>query len=338
MPERAGPVSVSDPALPRVAAALRAAARRLAAVSDTARLDAEIMMAHALGTTRSGLLLQHMNDPVPAGFEALVVRREAHEPVAYITGVQEFYGRAFKVGRGVLIPRADSETIIVAALDAAFDRLAPGAGPDTEPVSSPLRVLDCGTGSGALLLTVLAELDRSLSDKGERPGSRHDQAGQGERIGAPAHGVGIDRSSAALAIARDNAARLGLSGRVRLIGRDWEQPGWAEDLGRFDLILANPPYVEDAAALPSPVREWEPAEALFAGSEGLDAYRVLIPQLPPLLAASGVVVLEIGATQAGAVARIAAEAGFLSVLHNDLGGRPRALVLRLGVGKRGANS
>jgi release factor glutamine methyltransferase len=114
---------------------------------------------------------------------------------------------------------------------------------------------------------------------------------------------------------------------------DWREPGWADDLGQFDLILANPPYVETGAELSPSVRDHEPAGALFAGAEGLDDYRALIPQLPPLLSKNGIVVLEIGATQAPAVTEIAEANRFSVELHKDLAGRPRALVLRLGLGK-----
>ena len=278
-----------------VAEALREAAATLAAVSDTARLDAEVLMAHALGVGRSDLLLRHMRDPAPSAFARLIARRMAHEPVAYITGHQEFYGRDFRVTHDVLIPRGDSETLVNAALEAA---------------PAPRRVLDCGTGSGALLLSVLAE-----------------------RGGA--EGIGIDRSPAALAVAADNARHLGLAARARMLLRDWDRPGWREGLGTFDLILANPPYVEDAAPLDRSVRDYEPAGALFAGAEGLDAYRVLIAQLPALLTPDGVALVEIGAGQADAVAAIAAGAGLTSVLYRDLGARPRALSLRFGVGKAG---
>lgn len=271
-----------------VAAALREAAVRLAATSDTGRLDAELLMAHALGVSRSELLLRHMDRPAHPAFAGLVERRARHEPVAYILGRKEFFGREFAVARGVLIPRMDSETTVEAALEA-------------RPTLA--RVLDCGSGSGALLLTVLAE----------RPG---------------ATGVGIDRSPEALEISARNANRLALSERVQWLRRDWIAQGWAEGLGRFDLILANPPYVEEDAPIEPAVRAWEPAGALFAGPEGLDDYRALVPQLPPLLADGGVAVLEIGATQAEAVASIAALVGFESELHHDLGGRPRALVLR----------
>ena len=271
-----------------VAEALRDATRRLADVSDTARLDAELLMAHALGVNRSELLLRHMQDEVPAGFAALIARRAAHEPVAYIVDRKEFYGREFVVTHAVLIPRMDSETTVAAALDAC-----PG----------PRRVLDCGVGSGALLLTVLAE------------------SGGGE-------GVGIDRSEAALSIAAQNARRHGLGSSSQLLVRDWNERGWSEGLGRFDLVLANPPYVEDDAPIAAEVRRWEPEGALFAGPDGLDTYRVLIPQLPPLLMEEGVAVLEIGAAQAEQVADIAAQSGFASEMRRDLAGRPRALVLR----------
>jgi release factor glutamine methyltransferase len=275
-----------------VAEALRQAASQLAETSDTARLDAELLMAHALGVSRSELLLRHMQDAAPAAFAGLVERRSAHEPVAYILGRKEFYGREFVVAPGVLIPRMDSETTVIAALEAC---------------PAPARVLDCGVGSGALLLTVLAE----------RPG---------------AEGVGVDRSADALTIASANAALWGLRERARLLRRDWDEPGWADDLGGFDLVLANPPYVEEDAPIAAAVRDWEPAGALFAGAEGLDAYRVLVPQLPGLLAEGGIAVLEIGASQAAQVADLAAQAGFACELRRDLGDRPRALVLRSALG------
>lgn len=271
-----------------IAAAIRAAAACLAATSDTARLDAEVLMAHALGVSRSDLLLRHMDAPEPATFAALVDRRAAHEPVAYIVGEQEFFGRPFRVTPATLIPRADSESVVEVALTAC---------------PAPARVLDCGTGTGALLLTVLAE----------RPA---------------AHGVGIDRSTEALAVAQRNAQALKLADRARMVEADWHQPGWNQPLGLFDLVLANPPYVEDAAPLDPDVAAYEPAGALFAGPEGLDDYRVLIPQLPALLAAGGVAVLEIGHTQGPAVSQIAAAAGFRASVHPDLAGRPRAVVLR----------
>ncbi|MFO6446795.1 peptide chain release factor N(5)-glutamine methyltransferase [Erythrobacter sp. NE805] len=270
-----------------VGEALRAAATRLAATSDTARLDAELLMAHALGTTRSDMLLKAMRDPAPEGFAALVERRAAHEPVAYITGEAEFHGLTLKVTPATLIPRGDSETLIEAALERA--------GPEG-------RALDLGTGSGALLLAVLAQ----------RPGWE---------------GVGIDASAEALAVAEGNAAALGLAHRSAWHHLSWRAAGWAEGLGTFDLILCNPPYVEEAATLDPQVRDFEPATALFAGPEGLDDYRILIPQLRQLINPGAVAILEIGTNQAEAVGALAAAAGFTVALRRDLAGRPRALVL-----------
>ncbi|MET0587771.1 MAG: peptide chain release factor N(5)-glutamine methyltransferase [Novosphingobium sp.] len=273
-----------------ISTALRdgAAALVQAGLDETPRLDVELLMAHALGVGRSELLLRHMGGAVPDGFAPLLERRLNHEPVAYILGEQEFFGLSFRVSPAVLIPRGDSEVLVEAALAA-------------RPASA--RVLDCGTGSGALLLAVLANLPA-------------------------AEGVGIDRSPEALTVAADNAGRLGLADRVRMLLADWDNPGWQDDLGGpFDLILANPPYVESDAALAQSVLAHEPAGALFAGKEGLDAYRVLIPQLPGLLAPDGVVMVEIGASQADSVTAIAAKAGFSAILHCDLGGNPRLLQL-----------
>ncbi len=268
-----------------VTQALREAAARLAETSDTARLDAEVLMAHALGVTRSVMLLSHGRSAVPEGFAGLVERRLCHEPVAYIIGSQEFFGLEFAVSPAVLIPRGDSEVLVEAAL---------AARPDAQ------RVLDLGLGSGALLLAVLHNLPQ-------------------------AQGIGIERSPGALAVARANAQALGLTPRADLRPGDWTQLDWTAGLGTFDLILANPPYVEADAPLAPSVRDHEPASALFAGAEGLDDYRILLPALPALLAPGGVALIEIGHTQAGAVSALAAAQGLAARLHRDLGDRPRVL-------------
>ena len=270
-----------------VAEAIRAAAERLAASSDTARLDAELLMAHALGATRSDMLLRHMRDAVPDVFDALVERRARHEPVAHIVGHQEFFGLAFAVTPDTLIPRGDSETIVEAALEVA---------------KPEARVLDMGTGSGALLLAFLSE-----------------------RLEAT--GVGIDASPGALDVAAANARNLDLAERAQFHRASWLDVGWHSRLGQFDLILCNPPYVEADASLDPDVRDYEPASALFAGPEGLDDYRVIIPQLGKLLSSGGVAVLEMGATQEEAVSAIARDSGFSVAMKRDLAGRPRALIL-----------
>lgn len=278
----------------KIAEGLRDAARQLEPVSDTARLDAEVLMAAALGVSRSELLLRHMDAATPAAFAAMLERRLRCEPVAYIVGHQEFYGLDLAVTPDVLIPRADSETLIEAAREGLGDR-------------TPTRVLDLGTGSGALLLAALT-------------------------VWPEAQGVGLDRSPGALELARANAGRVGIAGRCNWLSRNWTRSGWEDGLGLFDLILANPPYVEEDAELSPSVRDYEPAGALFAGPDGLDDHRLLIPQLPRLLNPDGVAVLEIGSAQAHLVLEIADRAEFSAALREDLAGRPRALVLRLGLG------
>jgi release factor glutamine methyltransferase len=281
---------MGEGAIPQtVSQAIRAAAAQLAATSDTARLDAEVLMAHALRVSRSDLLLRHMAAEPPASFAALIERRVGHEPVAYITGAQEFYGLPFRVTADVLIPRSDSEVLVERAL---------AARPDAR------SVLDCGTGSGALLLAVLAHLPQ-------------------------ARGVGIDRSAAALAVAGDNAKALDPGDRARMVLADWTRAGWDEGLGAFDLVLANPPYVESDAELAASVRAYEPADALFAGPDGLADYRLLIPQLPRLLAPGGVALVEIGATQGPSVGALARGCGFAVRVHHDLGDRARVVELTL---------
>ena len=269
-----------------VGASLAAAAARLAPVSDTPRLDAELLMAHALATSRQDLLLSRLDDPVPAAFEPLVRRRLAHEPVAYVTGRRAFWTIELEVGPGVLVPRPDSETLIEAAVGHF------GA-------AGPATVLDLGTGPGTLLL---AALDRWSG----------------------ARGLGIDASPEALDFARRNAERLGLSSRAEFRFADWA----GEVFASFDLVLCNPPYVELGADLPPDVRRWEPSEALFAGPDGLDAYRRLAPQIPRLLAPGGIACVEIGAEQAAAAGALFAAEGLAVSVRKDLAGRDRCLVLR----------
>ena len=269
-----------------VRVALVDAAGRIA--SATPRLDAELLMAHALGVSHQDLLLKHLGDPAPACFDALVERRLAHEPVAYITGSRGFWTVEIGVGPGVLVPRADSETLI----EAAVAHFAGTAGPG--------RVLDLGTGPGTLLLAALAEWPE-------------------------AHGLGIDASERALQYAEDNAIDLEMDERARFKLGDWAD-GLA---GQFDLILCNPPYIGTAEELGPEVREHEPSSALFAGADGLDDYRRIIPDLSRLLAPGGIAVVEIGWTQGQAVSALMRGAGLDPVLHHDLGGRPRALAAKM---------
>jgi len=251
--------------------------------SPTARLDAELLMAHALGIDRNALLLD-MERPVPATFAGLVERRAAHEPVAYITGTRGFWTIDLSVGPGALVPRPDSETLLIAAL-AHFGNRAPAT------------VLDLGTGPGTLLLAALDEW--------------------------PARGIGVDRSARALAYATSNAMALGMAHRTAFVRGDWA----AAINARFDLVLANPPYIGTDEPLPPQVLDHEPAEAPFAGSDGLDDYRRILPALPGLLAPGGAAVIEIGWTQAAAVSLLGQEQGLAPSVYNDMGGRPRVVRL-----------
>jgi release factor glutamine methyltransferase len=253
----------------------------------TPRLDAELLMAHALGIERSTLLLD-LNRPIPpatrATFAALADRRAAHEPVAYLTGTRGFWTIDLAVGPGVLIPRADSETLIEAAV--AHFAGTPGPG----------RVIDLGTGSGALLLAALDQW----------PG---------------ATGVGLDASDAALRIARANADRLAPT-RATIAPGGWEGTGEA-----FDLVLCNPPYIADNADLPREVADYEPASALFAGPDGLDDYRRIAPILRSQLAPGGVACIEIGHDQGETAAALFRAESFAVGVRRDLGGNSRVLVV-----------
>jgi release factor glutamine methyltransferase len=269
-----------------IARALDDATRQLTKTSDTARLDAELLMAEALHIDRDKLLLAPPDRKVPDRFWTMIKRRSEGEPVAYITGRRAFWNIELHVGPGVLVPRPDSEVLISSAI-AHFEG---GAGPK--------RILDLGTGPGTLLL---AALD----------------------IWPGATGLGVDLSRQALSYASANARRLGFEGRLKLV-----QGNWADRLVEtFDLILCNPPYIAEGADLGPGVREYEPDEALFAGSEGLDSYRVLAPQLPRLLNPGGLAAVEIGPEQADAVTKLLGRDGLEARVENDFGGRPRAVLL-----------
>ncbi|MGG7644164.1 peptide chain release factor N(5)-glutamine methyltransferase [Rhodovulum sp. YNF3179] len=269
-------------------AALAAAADRLRAAGVPEPLgDARRLMAHALGVAPARLTLA-LGEPVEpealTRFETAVARRAGREPVAQIVGRRVFWGRDFAVTADVLDPRPETETLIAAALELPFE-----------------RVLDLGTGSGCILLTLLAE----------RPA---------------AQGLGTDISEAALAVARTNARALGLETRAAFRRADWCN---GID-GRFDLVVANPPYIA-AAEMPDlapEVREWEPAAALSPGGDGLDAYRAIAAGVQARLAPGGSVLVEIGPTQEAAVAALFAAAGLsCRAVHRDLDGRDRTLHL-----------
>lgn len=274
-----------------VAGALRAATAQLGAAGiDQPRLDARVLIAHALGLTTEDVMLRAERTVSAAERQAiarLVARRARREPVSRIVRRREFWSLAFEVSPATLDPRPDSETVISATLAeiGARDRA--------------LRVLDLGTGTGCLLLALLSELPR-------------------------ARGLGVDRSAAVLAVARANARALGLKDRARFRRGDWG----AGLAGRYDAILSNPPYIPsgDLAGLPAEVG-FDPVAALDGGPDGLAAYRAIAGQLPGLLAPAGVAALEVGAGQAAAVAQILAANGLkIAKIVNDLASTPRVVV------------
>lgn len=273
------------------AGALRRAAQMLGEISDSPRLDAELLMAHALQMERAELLLKLPDLEAPSEFAVLVERRQRSEPVAHIVGKKEFWGLDFQVTPDVLIPRPDSELLIEQAVGTFASR-------------HPKRILDLGTGSGALLLAALSEFPEAT-------------------------GLGIDASAAALQIAHNNADALGLTDRARFLLLDWTSPDWTDSPGScFDLILANPPYVAAGAILSKDVARFEPHQALFAGEDGLDDYRIIIPALERMLAPAGMALIEIGFDQANPVSEMAASNGYHIELKQDLGGNDRLLILR----------
>ena len=271
----------------RIARALARATEQLSTTSDTPRLDAEVLMAAALSIGRDRLILDPPNVAAPDNFGAMIERRRAGEPVAYITGQRAFWTIDLEVGPGALIPRPDSETLIAAAVE------------HFAGTSGPARILDLGTGPGTLLLAALDEWPKAT-------------------------GLGVDASPIALSYAQRNAERLGLAGRAALQIGDWA----AGLKSRFDLILCNPPYVATDAETGPGVAEFEPAEALFAGADGLDDYRRLAPMIAPLLATGGLAAVEIGHDQADSAAALFIAAGHAPSLARDLACRPRALLIR----------
>lgn len=269
-----------------IAAALKAGAARLATagIADPMR-DARLLMAHAL-EVEAGRLTPMLPDPLPPGaavrFEAALAARASRKPVSQITGRRLFWGRVFHVTPDVLDPRPETETLIAAALEASF-----------------ARVLDLGTGSGCILISLLAE----------RPGAR---------------GLGTDLSPAALAVAAENARALGVAARAGFCESDW----FAAVGGRFDLIVSNPPYITEAemAGLAPEVRDHEPHLALSPGGDGLAAYRAIAAGARAHLSPGGRIMVETGPAQGAAVAALFSLAGLETVrIHPDLDGRDRVV-------------
>jgi release factor glutamine methyltransferase len=261
---------------------------------ETPELDARLLLCHATALSHEAYIARAA-DALPtaaaARLDAALARRLEHEPVARIVGTREFYGRSFRVDPSVLDPRADTETLIEAAL-AIVDQ--------KRWRERPLRLLDLGTGSGCILLTLLAELPC-------------------------AQGIGTDVSAAALACAAANACRLGVADRAGFIAANWLDAA----SGRFDLILANPPYIAsgEIAGLAGDVAGYDPRLALDGGPDGLDAYREIAARAGEALSEQGRLFLEIGQTQADDVSELLRGAGLEpQAIGRDLAGRPRLVV------------
>ncbi|MEK7706347.1 MAG: peptide chain release factor N(5)-glutamine methyltransferase [Myxococcota bacterium] len=260
---------------------------------DSPRLDAELLLADVLGKDRVYLYTHHdqpLDADERAAFRERVKRRAAHEPVAYILGHREFFGAELEVTPDVLIPRPETEHVVEAALAWAHEH----------DLSTP-RILDLGTGSGAIIIALGLALRQATL-------------------------VAVDRSAAALDVMRRNLARHGLDERCTVHEGDLFAPVAGEV---FDLIVSNPPYVEDGArgSLAADVREFEPADALFAGADGLDIVRRIIADAPTYLARPGLLAVEIGSTQAAAVRALAEGSGCYGAITfvRDLQGHERVL-------------
>ena len=274
-------------------AVLRGAAARLGAAGlASPRLDARVLIAHALGIAPDDVLLRpdrSISRHEARAIDRLVARRLEREPVSRIVRRREFWSLPFRVGAATLDPRPDSETVVSAVLAALPAR------------ERPLRLLDLGTGTGCLLLALLSELPN-------------------------ARGLGVDVAPGALAVARANARALGLKARAR-----FRRASWADGLaGPFDVVVSNPPYITSGAlaGLPAEVG-FDPVGALDGGPDGLAAYRAIAAALPRLLAPGGLAALEIGADQAAAVGKILAGAGLeLDKIVRDLANNPRVIVVR----------
>lgn len=257
----------------------------------TPDLDARLLVMSAAGCDMAGLVGAPETVLAEAGLAdlaAMAARRLEGEPVSRILGVREFWGLEFALGADTLDPRADSETLVAAAL-----RL-------TDSWRQPFHVLDLGTGTGCLLLSILSERPQAV-------------------------GVGIDCQAGAVDIARRNAQAVGLDRRAVFQTGDWGQG--LQD--RFELVVSNPPYIAsgDIESLAPEVRSYDPPMALDGGEDGLDAYRALAGQLPDLLTADGFAVLEIGVGQGDAVGALLERGGLLvREMVDDLSGMPRAVV------------
>ena len=260
---------------------------------ESAALDARLLVAQSLECAADDLVWREAEDFNPqaaAKLEKFVARRIAREPIAYIRGCRAFWKDEFAVSPETLIPRPDSEILIESVLSCIADK------------NAPLSLMDLGTGSGCLLLSLLRDMPN-------------------------ASGIGIDQSVGALAVAKQNARRLGLEDRALFRVSDW----FSNVSELVDIVVANPPYIvdKDLDGLDQDVRDFEPRSALDGGPDGLSSYRVIAKSLSTYLAADGFAAFEIGADQSQPVREVFEAAGFfVDRIVRDLGQRDRCLVIR----------
>jgi release factor glutamine methyltransferase len=289
--------------------------RLRSAGSESARLDAEVLLAFTLGTDRTALAAhpERAVEPTAAErYEEAVRRRETGEPVAYIRGVKEFFGLAFAVDARALIPRPETERLVELAIAEVLARLTTGvAGRGGEPV----RIVDAGTGSGAVAIAVAVELRRRRVIPGE-----------------DVTFVATDTSPDALELARENAVAHAIADAIPFVEADLLPPT-EDDGARFDVVLANLPYVRSDVIPTLPIAaSFEPVAALDGGPDGLAVIRRLLERLTDVLVDDGVALLEIGADQGDAAPAAAAEIlpGWSAIVETDLAGLPRVLRVERG--------
>ena len=271
---------------------VRAAARALSAagIAD-ARREARLILGHAAGRPGDVVFPRdvELDEAGRMRFDAAVARRAAREPLSRILGTREFWSLPFRLGPATLDPRPDTETLVEAVLARLADR------------GRPWRILDLGTGSGCIALALLSERPQAAA-------------------------VAVDRSEAAVRLARDNAGALGLDGRFLPVVGDWD----TALAGDFDVVVSNPPYIPSGAiaGLEPEVARHDPPAALDGGADGLAAYRRIVPRLRRLLRPGGLAGLEIGADQAEPVAALLTAAGWAPVVVRDLAGHDRCLLVQ----------
>jgi len=275
-----------------IESALSEAARKIAQIGENPRLEAEALLAWVLGTPRS-YLFAHPGEELPdqpvSDFSDAVSRRERGEPIAYITGSKEFWSLQLNVSKDTLVPRPETETLVELAIRQI-------------PEDRPYRVLDLGTGSGAIAIAIASERPKVTIDA-------------------------VDSSGAALKVAKENAKLHNLQ-NIRFVRGNWTEPVGEQT---FDLVVSNPPYVCDGDPALDTLR-YEPQAALAAGPDGMDAIRQIVGDCKNLITADGALMLEHGADQQDAVQVVLQENGWRNIAcFKDLAGHPRVTTARMSV-------